>query len=33
VTDSQTNVIQAIIDNYEFRRDMPNYPLKPSLRR
>jgi Tfp pilus assembly protein PilZ len=33
VADSQKNVIQAIIDNYEFRRDMPNYPLKPSLRR
>ena len=23
-------VVQAIIDNYEFRRDSPNYPIKPS---
>ena len=31
VTDEQKQVIQAIIENYEFRRDMPpNYPIKPS---
>ena len=31
VTDEQGEVIQAIIDNYEFRRDVPpNYPIKPS---
>ncbi|MCE9644515.1 MAG: PilZ domain-containing protein [Chloroflexi bacterium] len=26
----QLKAIQAIIDNYEFRRDSPNYPIKPS---
>jgi hypothetical protein len=30
VTEFQKNVIQAIIDNYEFRRDAPNYNTKPS---
>lgn len=31
VTDEQKEVIQAIIENYEFRRDVPpNYPIKPS---
>lgn len=30
VTPEQKMVIQAIIDNYEFRRDIPNYPIKPS---
>jgi hypothetical protein len=30
VTDEQKGIIQAIIDNYEFRRDTPNYPIKPS---
>ena len=29
VTDFQKNVIKAIIDNYEFRRDMPKYNTKP----
>ncbi len=29
-TTEQKMVIQAIIDNYEFRRDLPNYPIKPS---
>jgi Tfp pilus assembly protein PilZ len=28
-THEQKQVIQAIIDNYEFRRDSPNYPIKP----
>jgi hypothetical protein len=30
VTPEQKTVIEAIMKNYEFRRDMPNYPLKPS---
>jgi len=30
VTPEQKTVIEAIIKNYEFRRDMPNYPIKPS---
>jgi hypothetical protein len=30
VTQDQRNVIQAIIDNYEFRRGTPDYPSKPS---
>ena len=29
VTDEQKIVIKAIMENYEFRRDMPNYPPKP----
>jgi hypothetical protein len=30
VADEQKKVIQSIIDHYEFRRDVPNYPIKPS---
>ena len=30
VTPEQKTVIEAIMKNYEFRRDMPNYPIKPS---
>lgn len=30
VSDEHRKVIQAIIDNYEFRRDTPSYPIKPS---
>ena len=30
VTAEQKQVIQLIIENYEFRRDTPNYPIKPS---
>jgi Tfp pilus assembly protein PilZ len=30
VTEEQKKLIQAIIDHYEFRRDTPNYPIKPS---
>ena len=26
----QKKIVQAIIDKYEFRRDLPNYPIKPS---
>ncbi len=29
-TAEQKSVIRAIIDNYEFRRDLPNYHIKPS---
>jgi hypothetical protein len=33
VTDEQKTVITAIVENYEFRRDMPNYPpIPPALR-
>ena len=30
VTDEQKEIIEAVIDNYEFRRQPPNYPLHPS---
>ena len=30
-TDKQRNIIQDIIDNYEFRRQAPNYPLHPDI--
>jgi len=30
VTEDQRTVIQAIIDNYEFRRGTPDYPSRPS---
>ncbi len=30
VTPQQKIVIEAIMENYEFRRDIPNYPIKPS---
>jgi hypothetical protein len=30
VSEDQRLVIQAIIDNYEFRRGTPDYPSKPS---
>ncbi|MBI5943571.1 MAG: PilZ domain-containing protein [Chloroflexi bacterium] len=33
VPEDQRKVIQAIIDNYEFRRDTPNYPINPSSAR
>jgi hypothetical protein len=29
VTPEQKLMIEAIVENYEFRRDMPNYPPKP----
>lgn len=29
-TPDQKKVVKAIIDNYEFRRDLPNYTIKPS---
>ena len=33
VTPEQKTVIEAIMKNYEFRRDMPNYPPKPPAAR
>ena len=32
VTPQQKKLIESIIANYEFRRDMPNYSLKPGQR-
>ena len=29
VTDNQKKIIEAVIDNYEFRRQPPNYPSHP----
>ena len=29
VTDNQKKIIEAVIDNYEFRRQPPNYPAHP----
>ena len=33
VTPEQKTVIESIMQNYEFRRDMPNYPPKPPASR
>ena len=30
VTDHQRTVIEAVIDNYEFRRELPEYPPYPT---
>jgi hypothetical protein len=30
VTDPQKKIIEAIIENYEFRRQTPNYPPRPA---
>ena len=30
VTDDQKKIIEAVMDNYEFRRDIPNYPPRPT---
>jgi Tfp pilus assembly protein PilZ len=30
VTDEQKKIIEAVIENYEFRRHPPNYPPRPS---
>jgi Tfp pilus assembly protein PilZ len=30
VTDAQKAIIESILDNYEFRRDIPNYPPRPA---
>lgn len=29
VTDEQKKIIEAVIENYEFRRQMPKYPPRP----
>ena len=29
-SEKQKNIIQAVMDNYEFRRQAPNYPTHPS---
>lgn len=29
-SEKQKNIIQAVIDNYEFRRQSPNYPMHPN---
>jgi hypothetical protein len=29
VTDQQKKIIEAIVENYEFRRQTPNYPPRP----
>src|SRR5688572_6026544 len=30
VTDEQTSIIEAVIENYEIRRKTPNYPPRPA---
>src|SRR6266516_6758486 len=30
ITDEQKNIIEAVIENYEFRRQPPNYPPRPT---
>ena len=30
VTDDQKRIIEAVMDNYEFRREIPNYPPRPT---
>jgi hypothetical protein len=30
VTDEQKNIIEAVLENYEFRREPPNYPTHPT---
>ena len=30
LTDEQKNIIEAVIENYEFRRQPPNYPPHPA---
>ena len=30
VTDKQKEIVTAVIENYEFRRQMPNYPTHPN---
>lgn len=30
VTDEQKSIIEAVLDNYEFRRQPPNYPPHPA---
>jgi hypothetical protein len=30
ITDEQKKIIEAVIENYEFRRHPPNYPTRPT---
>jgi len=30
ITDEQKNIVEAVIENYEFRRQPPNYPPRPT---
>ena len=30
VTDDQKRIIESVMENYEFRRDKPNYPPRPA---
>ena len=30
VTDEQKKIIEAVLENYEFRRQPPSYPLRPT---
>jgi hypothetical protein len=30
ITDEQKKIIEAVIENYEFRRQTPNYPPRPA---
>jgi PilZ domain len=30
ITEEQRGIIQAVIENYEFRRQSPNYPMHPN---
>lgn len=31
VTEEQQRIIEAVMENYEFRRDTPNYPPRPEV--
>lgn len=31
VTDEQKKIIEAVMENYEFRRESPNYPPRPEV--
>lgn len=31
VTDEQKQIIEAVMENYEFRRESPNYPPRPEV--
>jgi hypothetical protein len=30
ITDEQKKIVEAVIENYEFRRQIPNYPPRPT---
>ena len=30
ITDEQEKIIEAVLENYEFRRQVPNYPPRPA---